>query len=89
MQNNLIIWFSKRQSTVKAATFGSEFVVLRICKEFFVALCYKLRMFGVPLERPADVFCDNRGVVMNASKPESNLHKKRHSINYHAVSDWT
>jgi hypothetical protein len=26
---------------------------------------YKLRMFGVPIDGPANVFCDNRGVVKN------------------------
>jgi hypothetical protein len=73
VQNAPIIWFSKRQNTVEAATFGSEFVALRICKELIVALRYKLRMFGVPIDRPANVFCDNRGVVKNASIPESTL----------------
>ena len=73
VQNAPIIWFSKRQNTVEAATFGSEFVALRICKELVGVLCYKLRMFGVPLDGPTDVFCDNRGVVMNAIKPESTL----------------
>ena len=37
VQNTLIIWFSKRQNTVEAAMFGSEFVALRICKEMIVA----------------------------------------------------
>ena len=69
MQNTPIIWFSKMRNTVEAATFGSEFVALRLCKELIVALRYKLRMFGVPLDGPEDVFYDNRGVVMNASKP--------------------
>ena len=44
-------------------------------------------MFGVPLNGPADVFCDNRGVVMNASKPESTLQKNHNAINYHAVRE--
>ena len=43
-------------------------------------------MFGVPLDGPEDVLCDNRGVVTNASKPEYNLQKKHNAINYHAVS---
>ena len=73
VQNAPIIWFSKRQNTVEAATFGSEFFALRICKELIVALRYKLRIFRVPLNGPEDVFCDNCGVVMNASKPESTL----------------
>ena len=73
LQNAPIIWFSKRQNTVEAATFGSEFVALHICKEFIAALCYNLIMFGGPLDGPSDVFCDNRGVVMISSKPESTL----------------
>jgi hypothetical protein len=28
-------------------------------------------MFGIPIEGPANVFCDNRGVVKNMSMPES------------------
>jgi hypothetical protein len=87
VQNAPIIWFSKRQNTVEAATFGSEFVALRICKELIVALRYKLRMFGVPIDGPANVFCDNRGVVKNASIPESTLMKKHNAINYHAVRE--
>ena len=72
---------------MEAATFGSEFVALRICKELIVGLRYKLRMFGVPIEGPANVFCDNRGVVKNASVPESVLQKKHNAINYHAVRE--
>ena len=49
VQNAPIIWFSKRQNTVESASFGSEFVALRICKDQIVALRYKLRMLGVPI----------------------------------------
>ena len=87
VQNAPIIWFSKKQNTVEAATFGSEFVALRICKEMIVALRYKLWMFGIPIEGPANVFCDNRGVVKNVSIPESTLMKKHNAINYHAVRE--
>ena len=70
---------------VELATFGSEFVALRVCKELIVALRYKLQMFGVPVNGPANVFCDNQGVVKNASFPESTLLKKHNVVNYHAV----
>ena len=46
-------------------------------------------MIGVPLDGPADVFCDIRGVVINASKPESTLQNKPNAINYHAVREAT
>ncbi len=63
VQNAQIIWFSKRQNTVESSSFGSEFVALRAAKDMLVALRYKLRMFGVPTDGPANIFCDNNGVV--------------------------
>jgi hypothetical protein len=86
-QNAPILWYSKRQNTVEAATFRSEMVALRICKELIVAISYKLRVFGVEIGGPANVFCDNRGVVKNVSIPESTLMKKHNAINYHAVRE--
>ena len=44
---------------------------------------YKLRMFGVSIDGPADVFCDNQSVVTNVSIPSSALIKKQNSIFYH------
>jgi hypothetical protein len=46
-----------------------------------------LRMFGIPIEGPARVFCDNQGVVKNTSVPESVLSKKHNAVNYHAVRE--
>jgi hypothetical protein len=82
-----IIWYSKRQNTVETSTFGSEFIALRIATELVEALRYKLRMFGVPIEGPARVFCDNESVVKSSSYAESTLKKKHCSIAYHRVRD--
>jgi hypothetical protein len=51
--------------------------------ELVESLRYKLRMFGVPLEGPANLFCDNEAVYKNTVLPESTLKKKHHSIAYH------
>ena len=72
---------------MESSTFGSEFVAMRIAKDLAIALRYKLRMFGIPINGPADVFCDNQGVVKNTSLPESVLLKKHNVINYHAVRE--
>jgi len=64
-----IIWYSKRQNTVEASSFGSEYIALRIFTEMVEALRYKLRCFGVPVEGPTDVLCDNQSVVTNSSVP--------------------
>jgi hypothetical protein len=60
---------------------------LQICKEMIVALHYKLRMFGVLIEGPANVFRDNCGAVKNVSILELTLMKKHNAINYHAVRE--
>jgi hypothetical protein len=83
----IIVWFSKRQNTVESSSFGSEFVALRAVKEMIVALRYKLRMFGVAIDGPANVFCDNNGVVENTTIPGSMLAKKHNAINYHAIRE--
>jgi len=40
-------------------------------------------MFGVPIDGPTNVFCDNEAVYRNTVLPESTLNKKHHSIAYH------
>ena len=78
-----IIWYSKRQNTVETSMFGSEFIAMKTAVEQIVSLRYKLRMSGVPLERPTNVFCDNGAVFKNASQPDSTLKKNHTSICYH------
>jgi hypothetical protein len=82
-----IIWFSKRQNTVETSTFGSEFVAMKIAVELIEPLRYKLRMFGVPIEGPADVFCDNQAVVGSAQHPDHRLQKKHNAIAYNKVRE--
>jgi hypothetical protein len=87
VQNSPILWLSRRQNTVETSTFGSKFVAMRTGRDLIIALRYKLRMFGVPIDGPAQVYCDNQGVVKNTSIPESVLSKKHNAINYHAVCE--
>ena len=78
-----IIWHSKRQNTVKASTFSSDIVAIKNANELIEALRYKLCMFGVPLDGPTNIFCDNEAVIKNCLDPTSMLKKKHHSIAYH------
>ncbi len=82
-----VIWHSKRQNSVEASTFGSEFTAMKNAVEMIEALRYKLRMFGVPIDGPTNVFCDNGAVCVNATKPESTLSKKHHSIACHRARE--
>ena len=87
IQTAPIIWFSKKNITVKAGKFGRDLLAFRICKDLIFALRYKLRVFGVRLDAPAYVFYDNLGVMKNMSIPESVLHKKHNANNYHSVCE--
>lgn len=78
-----VIFFSKRQNSVETSTFGSEFTAMKQAIELIKALRYKLRMFGIPIEGPASVYCDNEAVYKNISDPASVLNKKMHAISYH------
>ena len=86
-----VIWYSKKQNTIEASTFGLEFIAMKACVEAIVHLRYKLRMFGIPLNgadgipQPTDLMCDNESVVRNSSQVESMLNKKHNSIAYHYV----
>ena len=51
--------------------------------ELISTLQYKLRMFGVLIDGPTDMFCDIEAVYNNAYTHESKLRKKHHSISYH------
>ena len=82
-----VSWFSKHQNTVESSTFGSEIVALRLACKQIISLRYKLRMFGVPIDHYANVFCDNESVFKNASLAESRLTKKHNSVCFHRVRE--
>ena len=56
---------------------------MKAAVEMIEALRYKLRMFGVPINGSANIFCDNQAVYANTVVPESTLKKRHHSIAYH------
>ena len=82
-----LVWYSKRQNTVESSTFGAEFVALRIATEMINSFWYKMRMFAIPLDGPANVFCDNEAVYCNAVFVESRLKQKHNSICFHLVRE--
>jgi hypothetical protein len=44
-------------------------------------------MFGIPIDGPANIYCDNNGVIINSSHPKSTLKKKHNAIAYHRVRE--
>jgi hypothetical protein len=44
-------------------------------------------MFGILIDGPSNIFCDNKSVVTNSTAPTSLLSKKYNSIAYHRVCE--
>ena len=44
-------------------------------------------MFGVPLDGPANVHCDNEALVKSTTRPESTLKKRHLSIAWHRIRE--
>ena len=65
-----IDWFSKKQSCVETATYGSEFVAARIGVDKVVEMRYMLRILGVPMEGISIMFGDNLAVKNSSAIPE-------------------
>jgi len=82
-----IDWYSKLQSTVETATFGSEYVAARTCTEQIIDLRTTFRYLGVPVETPTMMFGDNETVVNTAAVPHSKLHKRHNALSYHKTRE--
>ena len=54
-----IHWYSKSHTMVEASTFGAQFCAMNTALEMIETLRYKLRMFGIPVEGPANFYCNN------------------------------
>jgi hypothetical protein len=82
-----IMWLSKRQATIETSVFGAEFVAMKHGMETLRGLRYKLRMMGIPISGPSNIYGDNMSVIHNTQRPESMLRKKSNAICYHAMRE--
>ncbi len=80
-------WYSKKQSTVETATYGSEFVAARIATDQIIDHRTMLRYLGVPVCEKTYLFGDNKSVVDSSSIPHSKLHKRHTALSYHHVHE--
>ena len=87
MNKTPIEWFCKRQNQVETATYGSEFMALRIGVEQIMELRYMLRMLGVPVEGPSWILGDNKSVITSSTIPSSTLKKRWNALSYHRVRE--
>jgi hypothetical protein len=80
-------WFSKKQSTVQTATFGSEFVVACTATDQIIANRSALRYLGVEAEGTTILYGDNWSVIGKSTIPHSHLNKHHIALSYHRVRE--
>ena len=44
-------------------------------------------MFGITIDGPADIFCDNKSVIKNETLPQSVLNKRHNKICHHRIHE--
>lgn len=82
-----IDWYSKLQTTVETATFGSEFSATRTCSEHIIDLRTTARYLGIPIKGTSMMFGDNETVVNASSMPHSKLHKRHNALAFHKTRE--
>ena len=75
--------YTKGQSTVETATYGSEFVAARTAVDQIIDIRTTLRYLGVPIRDKSYMFGDNRSVVISSTIPNSTISKRHHMASYH------
>jgi hypothetical protein len=82
-----IDWYSKKQATVETATYGSEFVVARICVEQIIVLCNSLRYLGVSIRSKSYLLGDKKSVVDSSMQVHAKWHKRHTMLSFHHVRE--
>jgi len=80
-------WYSKLQSTVETATFGSEGVAGRTATEHIMGLRMELRYLGVPIKGKAMAFGDNESMVNTSTIPHFKIKKRHNALSFHRVRE--
>jgi hypothetical protein len=80
-----IDWYSKKQATIKMATYGSEFISARTCINQIVDLHLTPRYLGIPIRDVSYMFVDNKTIIDSSTQPHARLHKQHNALSFHCV----
>jgi hypothetical protein len=83
VQNTVVHFTSKHQSTVETATYATEFIAGHTCLDEAIAICYELQMLGAPLDGPVWLFSDNKSMIESSSEPSGCLAKRHLILSWH------
>jgi hypothetical protein len=87
LNQTLMDWYSKKQATVKTATFDSEFIAARTTIDQIIDLQTTLCYLGIPIQERSYVFRDNKTIIDALSTPHAKLHKRHNALSFHHVRE--
>jgi hypothetical protein len=87
MKKMPIDWYSKKQATIKMATYGSKFISAQTCIDQIVDLCLTLRYLGIPIRDVSYMFGDNKTIIDSTTQPHARLHKQHNALSFHHVRE--
>jgi hypothetical protein len=87
VQDMVIHFSSKQQSTVETATYATEFIAGRTCLDEAIAIHCELRMLGALLEGPIWLFGDNKAMIESSSEPSRRLAKWHLILSWHQLRE--
>ena len=80
-------WYSKKQSTVETATYGSEFTAARLAVDQIISNRHILRYLGEPIKETTYMFSGNKSVIDSLMIPYAKLHKRHNYLSFHRVRE--
>jgi hypothetical protein len=87
VQGTIIGHFSCQQSTVETATYASEFIAGQAVLDELIAIQYKLRMLGAPLDGPIWMFGDNKSMINSTAGSAGHLMKQHLILSWHQLCE--
>ena len=67
--------------------YGSKFIAMKQACKYVSGLCFKLRLTGMVVDKPAYIFGNNQSVLANTVNPGAVLKKKTSAIAFHYVRE--
>jgi hypothetical protein len=84
--NSLIMWSSRKQSSVAQSTAESEFVAAACCCSQILWIVATLNDYGINLNK-VPLFCDNTSAICIAKNPVQHSRTKHIDIRFHFLRD--
>ena len=85
--NNLVGWHSKKQDSVSLSTAEAEYIAATSCCTQILWMKQMLKDFGIQINEPISVLCDNTSAINISKNPVMHSRTKHIAIRYHFLKE--